>query len=139
MVLLKNIQSQGYSGNSIASISHKDSTNDDKYERQDEEEKENSLQQKFQDEAVSKNKPDTFLEIFEELEKEAKVKLLSATEETDKKEDTVDGRKLKQLLVAKGLFSNVGEAHSFIQQAVLSRQLEEVGFETYKRTQDKKC
>ena len=137
MVLLKNIQSQGHSGNSSISISHNNSTNDDKYERQEEEE--NSLQQKFQDEAISKNKLDSFLEVFEELEKEAKVKLLSATEETDKKEDAVDGRKLKQLLVSKGVFSNVGEAHSFIQQAVLSRQLEEVGFETYKRTQDKKC
>ena len=117
MVLLKNIQYQGYSGNSSISISHNNSTNGDKYERQ-EEEKENSLKQKFQDEALPKNKLDTFLEVFEELEKEAKVKLLSAAEETDKKEDAVDGRKLKQLLVAKAVFSNVGEAHSFIQQAV---------------------
>ena len=138
MVILKNIQSQGYSGNSITAIFHNNSTNGDKYEIQ-EEEKENSLEQKFQAEALPKNKLDTFLEVFEELEKETKVNLLSAAEETDKKEDAVDGRKLKQLLVAKGVFSNVGEAHSFIHQMVLSRQLEEVGFETYKRTQDKKC
>jgi hypothetical protein len=36
------------------------------------------------------------------------------------------------------VFSDVGQAHSFIQQMVLSKQLEEVGFETYKRAKDSK-
>ena len=92
------------------------------------------MEQKFQDEALPENKLDTFLEIFEELEKEAKVNSsLQLKKQTKKKMQSTEGE-LKQLLVAKGVFSNVGEAHSFIQQAVLSKQLEKVGFETYKRT-----
>ena len=85
---------------------------------------------------LPKNKLESFLQAFDELQKEPKIN--SALEEADDKKDAVDGRKLKQLLVAKGVFSDVGEAHSFIQQMVLSQQLEEVCFETYKRTRDSK-
>ena len=130
-VLLKNIKNQGYSN--VTTFLH-----DHKYKRQEDE---NSLQRKFQSESIAKqkeelakNKLDTFLQAFEELKDEPKVNF--AFEEADNKEDIVDGRNLKQLLVAKGVFSDVGEAHSFIEQMILSKQLEEVGFETYKRAKD---
>ena len=137
-ILLKNIKNQGYSSSPGDPIVENNIFYDHKNEQQQEE---NSLSHKFQSEDIAKikealpeNKLNTFWVTFEELKNKSKVNF--AFEETDKREDAVDGRDLKQLLVAKCVFSNVGEAHSFIQLMVLSRQLEEVGFETYKRTTD---
>ena len=109
-ILLKNIKNQGYSSSPADPIIENNSFYDHKNEQQQEE---NSLSHKFQSEAIAKikealpeNKLNTFWVTFEELKNKSKVNF--AFEETDKKEDTVNGRDLKQLLVAKCAFSDVG-------------------------------